>query len=258
MARVFITGSTDGLGKMAAEHLVAEGHRVVLHARNPERAQDALLSLPGAEAIVIGDLTSIKQTKHIAKQVNRLGRFDAVIHNAGIGYLEPRRIQTEDGLPHLFAVNTLAPYILTALIERPDRLIYMGSDSHYSGDSSLSDLTWEHRPWQAMQAYADTKLQDVMLAFGVARRWKNVYSNAVDPGWVPTKMGGNVAPDDLAQGPLTQAWLAVSEEARAKVSSRYWYHLHYAHVNPDALDVKRQEKLIEACGELSGVVLAAH
>lgn len=258
MARVFITGSTDGLGKLAAEYLIDEGHQVVLHARNRNRAQEARDLVKGAHAIVIGDLTSIAQTKHVAEQVNELGRFDAVIHNAGIGYREPRRIQTEDGLPHLFAVNTLAPYILTALIERPDRLIYMGSDSHYGGDPSLQDVTWEERPWRAMQAYADTKLQDIMLAFGIARRWKNVYSNAVDPGWVPTKMGGEEATDDLAEGPLTQAWLAVSDEPEAKVTGKYWYHMHYMRLNPAAHDVERQDKLLHICKELSGVTMPAH
>lgn len=258
MARVFITGSTDGLGKMVAERLIEEGHQVVLHARNQKRAHDVAAAVPSAEGVVIGDLTSLTQTKHVADQVNRLGRFDAVIHNAGIGYREPRRIQTEDGLPHLFATNTLAPYVLTALIERPERLIFMGSDSHYGGDPSLKDLTWSERPWQAMQAYADTKLQDIMLAFWIARRWKNVYSNAVDPGWVPTKMGGRGAPDDLSEGPITQAWLAVSDDPRAKVSGQYWYHLAYMRLKPAAHRTELQERLVEACEELSGVKLPRH
>ncbi|MGA2348017.1 MAG: SDR family NAD(P)-dependent oxidoreductase, partial [Candidatus Sulfotelmatobacter sp.] len=165
MARVFITGSSDGLGQMAAQLLIEQGHSVVLHARNQRRAQDALARVPGAEGVVTGDLTSIAQTRKVAEQVNELGAFDAVIHNAGIGYREPRRIATEDGLPHVFAVNTLAPYILTALIERPKRLVYLSSGLHRNGDASLEDLTWEHRAWQGQQAYSDTKLYDVLLAF---------------------------------------------------------------------------------------------
>src|SRR5580693_4346950 len=119
MARVFITGSSDGLGQMAARLLIEQGHEVVLHARNQQRGQEALPAVPGAETVVIGDLTSIAQTRKVAEEVNALGAFDTVIHNAGIGYREPRRIATEDGLPHVFAVNTLAPYILTALIQKP-------------------------------------------------------------------------------------------------------------------------------------------
>ena len=127
MARVFITGSSDGLGRMAAQLLIEQGHRVVLYARNERRGEEALAAVPGAETVVIGDLASIAQTRSVAEQVNRLGSFDGVIHNAGIGYREPRRIATEDGLPHVFAVNTLAPHILTALIQRPKRLVYLSS-----------------------------------------------------------------------------------------------------------------------------------
>src|ERR1700684_3800127 len=145
MARVFITGSSDGLGRMAAQLLIEQGHSAVLHARSEQRAKEALAAVPGAEGVAVGDLTSIAQTHKVAEQVNELGAFDAIIHNAGIGYREPRRIATEDGLPHLFAVNTLAPYILTALIERPKRLVYLSSGLHRNGDASLEDLTWEHR-----------------------------------------------------------------------------------------------------------------
>ena len=128
MSRIFVTGSADGLGKMAAQLLIDQGHQVVLHARDKVRAQDALAAVPAAETVVIGDVASIAQTRGVAEQVNQLGSFDSVIHNVGVGYREARRIQTEDGLPHVFAVNTLAPYLLTALIHRPKRLI-----SHFSG-----------------------------------------------------------------------------------------------------------------------------
>src|SRR6202044_544290 len=222
MARVFITGSSDGLGRMAAELLIEQGHGVVLHARNENRGQEAMAAVSGAEAVVIGDLTSIAQTRRVAEQVNALGAFDAVIHNAGIGYREPQRIATEDGLPHVFAVNTLAPYILTALIEKPKRLVYLSSGLHQGGDTSLKDLTWEDRPWRGQQAYSDTKLHDVLLAFAIACRWPGVLSNALEPGWVPTKMGGRGAPDDLDQGHRTQVWLAASNDVGARVSGGYF------------------------------------
>src|ERR1700735_2926161 len=218
MARVFITGSSDGLGQMAARLLIEQGHSVVLHARSEQRGDQALAAVPGAQSVVIGDLASIAQTRHVAEQVNRLGSFEAVIHNAAVGYQEPRRIATEDGLPHVFAVNTLAPYILTALIKRPKRLVYLSSGLHKSGDASLKDLVWEDRPWQGQQAYSDTKLHDVLLAFAVARRWTDVLSNALEPGWVATKMGGPAAPDDLNQAHRTQAWLAVSDDDEARVT----------------------------------------
>jgi NAD(P)-dependent dehydrogenase (short-subunit alcohol dehydrogenase family) len=257
MARVFITGSSDGLGRMAAQLLVEQGHNVVLHARNQQRGQAALAAVPGADSVVLGDLSSIAQVRSVAEQVNGLGTFDAVIHNAAIGYREPRRLTTEDGLPNVFAVNTLAPFILTALIRRPKRLVYLSSGLHQSGDASLSDLTWEHRPWQGQQAYSDTKLHDVLLAFAVARRWPDVLSNALEPGWVATKMGGPEAPDDLDAGHRTQVWLAVSNDPAATVTGQYFYHMRLRKPNAAALDTNRQEDLLDACQRLSGVELHA-
>src|SRR5215831_18656000 len=150
MARVFVTGSSDGLGKMAAQLLLEQGNRVVLHARDEARAKQVMASVPGAETVVIGDLSSMRQTRDVADLVNAIGAFDAVIHNAAVGYREGRLIQTEDGLPHVFAINTLAPYILTALIHKPKRLVYLSSGLHRSGDISLEDLRWEHRSWQGL------------------------------------------------------------------------------------------------------------
>jgi len=253
MARVFITGSSDGLGRMAAQLLLEQGHSVVLHARNQKRADEALAAVPGAEAIVIGDLSSIAQTKSVAEQVNAVGAFDAVIHNAAVGYQEPRRIATEDGLPHVFAVNTLAPYILTALIRRPKRLIYLSSGLHQNGDASLKDLLWEERRWHGTQAYSDTKLHDVMLAFAMAHRWPDVFSNATEPGWVATKMGGPNAPDDLDLAHRTQVWLAASDDPAAKVSGEYFFHMKLRKPNPAARDPQKQEQLLEACRKASGV-----
>jgi len=255
MARVFITGSSDGLGRMAAQLLIEQGHGVVLHARNEARGEEALSAVPGAETVVIGDLTSIAQTRKVAEQVNALGTFDAVIHNAGIGYREPRRIATEDGLPQVFAVNTLAPYILTALIKRPKRLVYLSSGLHRNGDESLKDLAWKDRPWQGQQAYSDTKFHDVLLAFAIARRWTNVLSNALEPGWVATKMGGAGATDDLDAGHRTQVWLSVSNDPAATVTGEYFYHMRLREPKPATRDTERQEKLIEACKGFSGVEL---
>src|ERR1700689_4041443 len=209
MSIVLVTGSSDGLGLMAARQLVAQGHEVVLHARNEERARDARAAVPQAREVLIGDLSSIAEMRAVAEQANASGRFDAVIHNAGVGYRE-RRIETVDGLEHVFAINVLAPYVLTALIERPRRLVYLSSGLHRSGDADLSDLQWRRRAWNGSQAYADSKLFDVGLAFAGACPLCDVLSNAMEPGWVATKMGGPGAPDDLEQGATTQVWLAVS------------------------------------------------
>jgi NAD(P)-dependent dehydrogenase (short-subunit alcohol dehydrogenase family) len=258
MARVFITGSSDGLGQMAARLLIEQGHSVILHARSEQRGDQALAAVPGAQSVVIGDLASIAQTRHVAEQVNRLGSFDAVIHNAGVGYREPRRIATEDGLPHVFAVNTLAPYILTALIEKPRRLIYLSSGLHQSGDASLKDLAWEDRPWRGQQAYSDTKLHDVLLAFAIACHWPGVLSNALEPGWVPTKMGGPDAPDDMDAAHRTQVWLAVSQDHAATVTGKYFFHMRQRTPNPAVHDAGRQDALLDACRRFSGIEMPAN
>ncbi len=171
MARIFITGSSEGLGLMAGELLAAEGHEVVLHARNEARAADARKALPAASDVVVGDVASVAGMRQVAEQANALGRFDAVIHNVGIGYREPKRVVTADGLSQVFAVNVLAPYILTALMERPGRLVYLSSGMHRGGNADLGDLQWEREIWNGSQAYADSKFLDVLLTFGVARRW---------------------------------------------------------------------------------------
>ncbi|MGH8783383.1 SDR family NAD(P)-dependent oxidoreductase [Paraburkholderia sp.] len=253
--RVLITGSADGLGQMAARLLVAKGHRVVLHGRNAARAQQALDAVPGAETAVSGDLSSLREMADVAGQVNRLGHFDSIIHNAAVGYRERQRIETVDGLPHVFAINTLAPYVLTALIDAPQRLVYLSSGLHRDGDASLHDLEWRTRPWSGMAAYADSKLHDVVLAFAVARRWPHVLSNALEPGWVATKMGGAGAPDDLDAAPRTQVWLATGDDAAARVSGQYFYHLKPRHTHPAAHDAGVQDRLLDACERLSGIPL---
>jgi NAD(P)-dependent dehydrogenase (short-subunit alcohol dehydrogenase family) len=255
VARVFITGSSDGLGLMAARLLIEQGHEVVLHGRNDGRSRDALAAATGAQGAVTGDLSTIAGARIVADQANNLGRFDAVIHNAGIGYRETRRVETEPGVPRMFAVNVLAPYILTALIERPDRLVYVSSGTHHGVRPRMDDLLWTKRAWSGFSAYAESKLCDVLLAFAVARRWKDVKSNALEPGWVPTKMGGPSAPDDLQQGCVTQAWLATSDDELARSTGGYFYHQRPREPNRIADDVEIQEELLAECGRISGIPL---
>lgn len=258
MARVFITGSADGLGQMAAKLLVQQGHRVVLHARSEKRASEALAAVPGAESAISGDLSSISEIKEVAEKVNQMGTFDAVIHNAGVGYQEPKRVNTVDGLPQVFTVNSLAPYILICLIERPKRLIYVSSGLHRDGDPSLKDLFWKERPWNGFRAYSDSKLHDVLIAFAAARKWPDVFSNALEPGWVATKMGGPGAPDSLTEGPKTQVWLAASNDKAALVTGKYFYHQRERQFLPAAANEDIQEQFLKQCEEISGIAFPAH
>jgi NAD(P)-dependent dehydrogenase (short-subunit alcohol dehydrogenase family) len=252
-----ITGSADGLGLMAAQLLLGEGHDVTFHARSEQRAADIRRIEPRATSVLVGDLSRVDETRDVAAQANALGRYDAVVHNAGVGYRQPRRIETADGLSNVFAINVLAPYLLTALISRPARLVYLSSGMSHGGDPGLDDPQWAHRRWSGAQAYSDSKLYDTALAFAVARRWPGTWSNAVEPGWVATRMGGAGAPDDLAQGPVTQAWLAVSDDPAATVSGRYFYHQRPRQPNPAARDTGFQDALLDYCAGLTGTPLPA-
>jgi NAD(P)-dependent dehydrogenase (short-subunit alcohol dehydrogenase family) len=240
MARIFITGSADGLGQLAAKALIAEGHKVVLHARNNKRGQEALHKVPGAETVVTADLSSVDETKQLASRVNALGKFEAVIHNAGVYQASSEEI---------LAVNTLAPYILTCLMERPKRLIYLSSGMHLDGRSKLERFKTD----ASRITYSDSKLHVLMLCMAVARNWPEVYANAVDPGWVPTKMGGKAAPDDMQKGYETQVWLAASNERAANVSGRYFHHQKESRHNPEADDVELQERFLSLCKQITDV-----
>src|SRR3954453_3837314 len=243
MAHILITGSADGLGRAAAETLLAAGHQVIVHARSAGRL-DAVepLTSRGASAVT-GDLADLNQTRALANQVNRLGPLDAVIHNAGV-------IRG----PQILPVNVVAPYLLTVLIERPQRLVYLSSDMHQGGRANVAGLDWTgQRP---TASYSDSKLLLTAFAMAVARLWPDVYSNAVDPGWVPTRMGGPGAPDDLRLGHRTQEWLATSDAPDARTSGGYWYHQQRRTPHPAALDPHFQDDLLAALARFTGAPVA--
>ncbi len=251
MSRIFITGSSDGLGQLAAQQLIAQGHQVVLHARNAIRAKEALAQVPTAEQVLIADLSSINGTKKLAEQVNGLAHFDAVIHNAGVYNVGTER--TVDGLPVIFAVNSLAPYILTCLIHRPKRLVYLSSGMHLQGHADLKDTTPDQLRSTISPSYSDSKAHVLLLSNAVSRLWTEVYSNAVDPGWVPTRMGGAGAPDDLTKGAETQVWLAASNDASALASGAYFHHKKARPFLKETENIQLQNKYLNLCEKISGI-----
>jgi NAD(P)-dependent dehydrogenase (short-subunit alcohol dehydrogenase family) len=240
VARILVTGSTQGLGRLTAEALLDGGHRVVAHARDAGRVDD--LAARGAD-VVVGDLADLGQLRDVAEQVDRLGRMDAVIHNAGV----------MTG-PTVLPVNVVAPYLLTALTGPPARLVYLSSGMHRGGRAELAGLDWSGtRP---TASYSDSKLLVTTLAAAVARRWPDVRSNAVDPGWVPTRMGGAGAPDDLRLGVLTQVWLATADAPEARTTDGYWFHRKRFDRHPAAGDHDFQDRLLAALAGHTGTPLA--
>ncbi|KAI0097372.1 short chain dehydrogenase [Nemania sp. FL0031] len=263
MARILITGSSDGLGLRAAKLLVAKGHTVYLHARNAQRASDARTACPGAAAVLLGDLSSIAETKALASSIAQLGPepLDCIFHNAGL-YLGPYRAQAE-GYPAVFAVNCLAPYLLTCLAPLPKRLVYASSDSHFNGSADLGDFGWKERHeagrFGDRAAYADTKMYNTMFGYAFARRFKGrgTAANAVDPGWVPTKMGGIRAPGDINESDRLYVMLAEdSGEAEGK-SGCYWdpKTTGPASSHRDTYDEQAQDALLKKLEEITGVAV---
>ena len=247
MSRIFITGSSDGIGLSAAKLLSEQGHTVVLHARNADRASTTQKAIPSAK-VLIGDLRSISETKKLGQEANALGPYDSIIHNAGIGFgATSSREITSEGISAVFAVNTLAPYILTCIMNRPKRLLYMSSDSHYGGDNSLRNLKTSH-------SYGDSKLHDMMLANAFARRWDGTQVVSMHPGWVRTKMGGSMAPGGIGEPTKALAEWAAGEGKLAKLRTGCFFSPR-GEERPDeaAADVEKQEELLKICGDVSGV-----
>ena len=256
MAHIFITGSSDGIGLETARQLISAGHQVTLHARNSSRAEALQGRIPEAAGVAVGDLSVLAGIRQLAAEANKLGPFDVVIHNAGVGG-EADRTPTEDGFERIFTVNVLAPYLLTALMPVPARLVYLTSGLESVGRVNLDDLNWQSRKWNGMQAYSDSKLYDVLLAFAVARRNPGTFANAVDPGWIKTKLGGSNATDELPIGASTQVWLASSDDPAAQVTGRYFKWREDLQANPEAYDTGLQEALLAACAKLTGTAFPA-
>ncbi|CAM5573569.1 SDR family NAD(P)-dependent oxidoreductase [Streptomyces purpurascens] len=236
MALVLVTGAAAGLGRDTANALADDGHEVVIHVRNPARLTE--VGDPARwKGVVTGDLAEPEEIRGVARQASGFGRFDAVIHNAGVM-----------NRPEDVTVNTVAPYLLTALMEKPARLVHLSSSMHRTGSTDLRQLT------SGTASYDDTKLWVTALALAFASRWEGTSSHAVDPGWVPTRMGGRGAPDDLTAGHQTQVRLATHPDVTPSTGG-YWYHQQLQTPHPAAQDEEFQARLIQALEHHTGVLL---
>jgi NAD(P)-dependent dehydrogenase (short-subunit alcohol dehydrogenase family) len=252
MARIFITGSSDGLGQAAAKILTDQGHNVFLHARNSSRASQAQAAVPKAKGVIVGDLSTISDLKKLASDANESGPFDAIVHNAGLG-LSTNGEKTADGVAQIFAVNSLAPYVLTALMDKPKRLLYVSSGLHQGGDESLEDVTWNERQFRPSQAYNDTKLHNVLLARAVARHWPDVQSCSLDPGWVRTKLGGSSAPGSTDAPANMVAAYAAGESVVGDKTGKYLNPGGVGNPHDATGKVEKQNRLLEIYESVSSV-----
>jgi NAD(P)-dependent dehydrogenase (short-subunit alcohol dehydrogenase family) len=241
MSRILVTGSADGLGRAAAETLLSEGHDVVVHARNDERAAGLEPLVRRGAGIVVADFADRDAVRRVAGELAAAEPLDGVVHNAGVW--SGRAV-----LP----VNIIAPYLLTALLAGPRRLDYLSSGSHFQGHPSVDGADWRG---ERSGSYGDSKLFVTTLMAAVARLRPGVLSNAVDPGWVPTKMGGPGAPDDLELGHRTQEWLVASDDPEALTTGGYWYHRRRQDPHRAVRDEAFQERLLRALADETGVEL---
>ena len=234
MSLIFVTGASTGLGLATVDALLDAGHDVVLHARRADRVEDRRV-LDRVAGTAYADLADVDATIGLAHRLGDLGRFDAVIHNAG----------TMDRSLAV-AVNVVAPYVLTALMAPPDRTIVLSSGMHRSGTTDL-----EHGG-----GYSDTKLWATTLTMAIAALRPSTMAHAVDPGWVPTRMGGAGAPDDLVEGHRTQVWLASApEEDIAPRTAGYWHHRAARAPHPAARDVDFQRQLLAHLERRTGLAI---
>ena len=254
MSKIFITGSSDGIGQAGAKLLADQGHKVFLHARNSDRGKQAREAVPKCADVVIGDISTADGAKKTAEAAEKHGPFDTIIHNAGLGPSNKDN-KTADGFQSTFAVNSLAPYILTALMQKPKRLLYLSSGLHSGGSDNLSnDITWSKRPFQSMQAYSDSKLHDIMLANAVARYWPDVQSCSMDPGWIKTKMGGGGAPGQVGTpGKALADYAGGKSDITGERTGVYFNPQGARSPHKGAQSEAKQDEFVKICEELSGV-----
>lgn len=265
---VCVTGSTDGIGRAAALALLRAGHRVLVHARSPERGRPVVERLvaevPGGDAaLVTGDLSSLAEVRDLAEQVRERagGGLDALVHDAGVWVRGDVPSVGADGRETTFAVNVLAPHLLTHLLAGDleaagGRVVWLGSGMARSGtkhlDPARPGATSSRDEAGAKRAYSVSKAADVALALGWRTRLTAAASTALDPGWVPTKLASAGARGSVEGSAAALAWLAV-DATREELAVPYRRGRTPADVPAPLRDAGLQQTLMSACDELAGI-----
>ena len=277
---VVFTGGTSGIGQVAATELARRGARIVLVARDRDRAAAALADFgragPGlAHRVVYADLASIGQTKRVAAQIAAAeARIDVLVNNAGA--LFNRRQLSPDGLEMTFAVNHMAYFVLTAGLVRtltqsaPARVVSTASGAHRGASLDFADLQAE-RGYSGFQVYGRSKLANILFTRELARRLAGtkVTANCLHPGFVATRFGagsggvvqalmplaklGAISPQ---KGAETLIYLASSPEV-AEVTGRYFYQGKAEAPSPQAQDDAAAAKLWAESERLAAAVVQA-
>jgi len=249
MATVCITGATDGIGLATARLLLAAGHRVLVHARSDTRGRPVVQGLEAAAVLVTGDLARLAEVRRLAEQIADQGPVDVLVHNAGVWVRGATPRVTPDGFETTFAVNVLAPHLLTALLadQVAERLLWLGSGMARSGRVRPEALGAER---DTRQAYADSKACDVALAMAWDRRLPQVASVAVDPGWVRTKLASRGAPGDPGESADTLLYCATEADLSR---GSYWRDRRPIPVPEHLRDPALQDALAAACDRLVGL-----
>jgi len=199
-----VTGATSGIGKAAAAALAQQGAEIIVVGRDPARAEATAAAIQAGGApppkVEIADLARLDQVRALAGRLNQtLDRIDVLINNAGL-VLNERRL-TPDGYEYVFAVNHLAPFLLTNLLRpkltasAPARVITVSSDAHTAARLDLDDPNLEHG-WSSWRSYSNSKLANILFTRELAGRLDGtgVTANCLHPGVVRTGFGRDARP----------------------------------------------------------------
>ncbi|HEY3829659.1 MAG TPA: SDR family oxidoreductase [Solirubrobacteraceae bacterium] len=271
MTLVLITGATRGIGRAAAIELAGEGVEVALVGRDPERVKEVAVQARGAGGGArvhehVADLMLMAEVRALAQEVReRYAHIDVLANNAGA--LFASRQETSEGLERTFALNHLAPFLLTSLLRdrlSGGRVVTTASDAHKSGRLNLEDLQ-SQQSYAAMRVYGTSKLCNILFTRELARRAPELHANCFHPGVVRTGFGKNengiwkvlttlAGPffRSPGRGARSLVWLARSEEA-ADLSGEYVQDEKVLVPSGQARDEGLAEGLWERSVELAGL-----
>lgn len=256
MKTILVTGSTDGIGLETALELALGGHEIVLHGRNDEKAQHTRnvirQAAPAAKLHTAhADLSDLDAVARMAQDLAaRLPKLDVLINNAGVYMTEQK--MSKDGFEMTLAVNYVAHFLLTMLLlpllkkSAEPRVITVSSIAHTRGHIDFDNLNSE-RHFDDYQAYANSKLANVLFASELARREPWLASNSLHPGVIDTKLlhtGFNAKGDSVAAGARTSVYLTTSPEVKG-ISGKYFNNCAAVRPSPLASDSHLARKLWE-------------